>query len=65
MTKNAEPEAIIKEHRKWTQWIQTPRKLRLGNLVLTNRRLIFLNIIQSGPEVKHIRQLADDPMNPC
>jgi len=63
MTKNAEPEAIIKEHRKWTQWIQTPRKLRLGNLVLTNRRLIFLNIIQSGPEVEaSIRKLADAPM---
>jgi hypothetical protein len=63
MTKNVEPERIIKEHRKWTQWIQTPRKLRLGNLVLTNRRLIFLNIIQSGPEVAaSIKKLADAPM---
>ena len=45
------------------QWIQTPRKLRLGNLVLTNRRLIFLNIIQSGPEVDaSIKKLADAPM---
>ena len=63
MGKNTEPERIIKEHRKWTQWIQTPRKLRLGNLVLTNRRLIFLNIIQSGPEVaSSIKKLADAPM---
>ena len=63
MTKNAEPEKIIKEHRKWTQWIQTPRKLRLGNLVLTNRRLIFLNIIQSSPEVNEsIKKLADAPI---
>ena len=63
MTKNTEPERIIKEHRKWTQWIQTPKKLRLGNLVLTNRRLIFLNIIQSSPEVTDsIKKLADAPI---
>jgi hypothetical protein len=61
--KNTEPERIIKEHRKWTQWIQTPKKLRLGNLVLTNRRLIFLNIIQSSPEVTDsIKKLADAPI---
>jgi len=63
MGKNTEPERIIKEHRKWTQWIQTPKKLRLGNLVLTNRRLIFLNIIQSSPEVtESIKKLADAPI---
>ena len=63
MGKNAEPERIIKEHRKWTQWIQTPKKLRLGNLVLTNRRLIFLNVIQSRPEVTDsIKKLADAPI---
>jgi hypothetical protein len=61
--KNTEPERIIKEHRKWTQWIETPRALRLGNLVLTNRRLIFLNIIQSSPDVKeNIKKLADAPV---
>jgi len=61
--KNKEPEKIIKEHRKWTQWIETPRALRLGNLVLTNRRLIFLHIIESSPEVKeNIKKLADAPI---
>jgi hypothetical protein len=60
--KNTEPEKILKEHRKWSQWIETPRALRLGNLVLTNRRLIFLHIIESSPEVKeNIRKLADAP----
>ena len=63
MAKNMEPERIIKEHRKWTQWIETPRALRLGNLVLTNRRLIFLHLIQSNPEVNEsIKKLADSPM---
>ena len=63
MGKNKEPERIIKEHRKWSQWIETPRALRLGNLVLTNRRLIFLHKIESSPEVKeNIRKLADAPI---
>ena len=63
MGKSKEPERIIKEHRKWTQWIETPRALRLGNLVLTNRRLIFLHVIESSPEVKeNIKKLADAPI---
>ena len=63
MGKNKEPERIIKEHRKWSQWIETPRALRLGNLVLTNRRLIFLHKIESSPEVKdNIKKLADAPI---
>ena len=64
MKRNKEPEIIIKEHRKWTQWIETPRALRLGNLVLTNRRLIFLHVIESSPEVKeNIKKLADAPID--
>ena len=63
MGKNKEPEKIIKEHRKWSQWIETPRALRLGNLVLTNRRLIFLHKIESSLEVKgNIKKLADAPI---
>ena len=62
MNSNTEQEKIIKEHRKWTQWIEHPRALRLGNLVLTNRRLIFLHQIQSSPDVKdNIKKLADAP----
>ena len=62
MGKNKEPERIIKEHRKWSQWIETPRALRLGNLVLTNRRLIFLHKIESSPDVKdNIKKLSDAP----
>jgi hypothetical protein len=62
MNSNTEPEKIIKEHRKWTQWIERPRATHLGNLVLTNRRLIFLHQIQSSPNVKdNIKRLADAP----
>jgi hypothetical protein len=62
MSSNTETEKIIKEHRKWTLWIGRPRPMRLGNLVLTNRRLIFLHQIQSNPDVKdNIKKLADAP----
>ncbi|MBN1643245.1 MAG: hypothetical protein JW856_00265 [Dehalococcoidales bacterium] len=58
-----EAEKILKEHRRWTQWIEKPRLLKLGNLVLTDRRLIFLHKIQSSPDVKeNIKKLADAPM---
>lgn len=61
MSKNKE--YIIKEHRHWTQWIVNRFAKRLGNLVLTNHRLMFLHKIQSSPEVSdHIKKLADSPM---
>jgi len=63
MKPNIETERIIKEHRRWTQWIERPRVMRLGNLVLTNYRLIFLHKIQSSPDVSYnIKKLADAPM---
>ncbi len=63
MKQNTEAERIIKEHRRWTQWIENPRAMWLGNLVLTNRRLIFLHKIQSSPDVKdNIQKLADAPI---
>jgi hypothetical protein len=59
---NTEAERTLKEHRHWTQWIENPRAMRLGSLVLTNRRLIFLHKIQSSPDVKdNIKKLADAP----
>jgi hypothetical protein len=63
MNQNTEAEIVIREHRRWTQWIERPRAMRLGNLVLTNHRLIFLHQIQSSPTVQeNIKRLADSPM---
>jgi hypothetical protein len=63
MGKNTEAEYIIKEHRRWTQWIGNRFSRQLGNLVLTNKRLIFLHQIQSNPDVREkIKQLADSPI---
>jgi hypothetical protein len=58
-----EPEKIIKEHRRWSRWLESQSAVREGNLVLTNRRLLFLNRIGSSPEVSaSIKKLADSPM---
>ena len=56
-------EKIIREHRRWTTWIEARWAFRPGNLVLTNRRLLFLHKISSSPEVTdNIKKLADAPM---
>ncbi|MBN1690924.1 MAG: hypothetical protein JW901_07875 [Dehalococcoidia bacterium] len=56
-------ETIIKQHRRWTLWIEDNRTMGEGSLVLTNRRLLFLNRIESSPEVTaSIRELADAPV---
>ncbi len=63
MKQTTQPEVIIKEHRRWTRWVAGRRALGIGNLVLTNRRLIFLHMIQSSPEVSEkIKRLADAPI---
>lgn len=63
MTRKTEAERILREHRHWTRWILSARFRKEGNLVLTNRRLIFLHKIQSSSDVKeNIKKLADAPM---
>lgn len=63
MKQNTEAEKILKEHRRWTHWIENRHTMRLGNMILTNRRLIFLHKIQSSPDIKeNIRKLADVPI---
>jgi len=59
-----EPEKIIKEHRRWTRWLESQTVAREGNLVLTNRRLLFLNRIAPNEVVNtNIKKLADAPMD--
>ena len=45
------------------RWIKARRIMGEGNLVLTNRRLIFLHKIQASPDVDAIiKKLADAPI---
>ena len=56
-------EIIVRQHRHWTRWIEAGRTMGEGNLVLTNRRLLFLHRIQASPDVSaSIKSLADAPM---
>ena len=58
-----EPEKVIREHRRWTRWLESQTIAREGNLVLTNRRLLYLNRIAPDEAVSaNIKKLADSPM---
>lgn len=60
---NKDAEIIIKQHPHWTYVIEGRQGRAMGNLVLTNRRLLFLHKIEAGPEVSaSIRKLADAPI---
>jgi hypothetical protein len=56
-------EAIIRQHRRWTYWLEAGRTIGEGNLILTNRRLLFLHRIEASPDVaESIKKLADAPI---
>ena len=63
LRQGTDAEVILKEHRRWTRWIQGPRNLGEGNLVLTNRRVLFLHRIPSSHNVTaKIKKLTDAPI---
>ncbi len=43
-------EGVIKEYPKTTYWLEGRQVRAAGNLILTNRRLVFLNVIVPSPE---------------
>jgi hypothetical protein len=56
-------EVIIRQHRRWTRWLEAGRTVGDGNLILTNHRLLFLHRIGPSAEVSSsIKRLADAPM---
>lgn len=56
-------ETIIRQHRRWTHWLEAGRTMGDGSLILTNRRLLFLHRIEASPDVaESIRKLADAPI---
>lgn len=63
MVHEAKSEVIIRQHRHWTHRVESLRVVGQGNLVLTNRRLLFLHKIEASPEVgASIKKLADAPI---
>jgi len=52
-------EEVIKEYPNVTYWLEGRRVLGMGNLILTNERLIFLNrVVISEWQTENIRKLA-------
>jgi hypothetical protein len=63
MNHKAKKEVILRQRRHWTRWIGPGQSVGEGNMVLTNRRLLFLHRINASPEVGAlIRKLADEPI---
>ena len=57
------PEVILRQHSRWTHWVEARRTIGKGSLVLTNRRLLFLHRIEPSPDVAaSIKKLADAPI---
>ena len=63
MVQDIKEEIIIRQHRHWTRWLEARRTMGEGNLILTNRRLLFLHKIEASPSVTaSIKKLADAPI---
>jgi hypothetical protein len=57
-------EIIIRQHKHWTRWLVNRQVAGEGNLILTNRRVLFLHRMKSSPELSDtIKRLADAPMD--
>jgi len=63
ISQEKDTEIIIRQHRRWTHWLERNKVIGEGNLILTNRRLLFLHRIVSTPDVSaSIKELADAPL---
>ncbi len=57
--KDSQDERVIREYPRWTRWLEGTRILGTGNLILTNRRLVFLHAIDPTPEqIANIEKMA-------
>jgi len=57
----ASEEVVIKEYPKSTQWLEGRQVTAVGNLVLTNERLVFLRqVVLSEKEIETLQQLSKE-----
>ena len=58
---SASKEVVIKEYPKSTHWLEGNQVRAVGNLVLTNRRLVFLRqTVISQKEVENLQKLSQE-----
>lgn len=56
----ASEEMVLKEYPRFTQWIEEKKVKGVGNLILTNRRLIFLHQLPLDEEdLERLRRLSE------
>ena len=56
----ASEEMVLKEYPRFTQWIEGKKVMGAGNLILTNRRLIFLHQLPLDEEdLERLRRLSE------
>jgi len=57
----ASEEAVIKEHRHATYWLEGKQVRAAGNLILTNQRLVFLRQVNpTEKQTQEIQRLAQE-----
>jgi len=57
---NEYKEGVLKEYPKSTRWMKGQQIIGVGNLILTNERLVFLNGVELSPrQIATIRKLSE------
>ena len=53
-------EFIIKEYPNYTHWLEGSQAIGIGNLILTSRRLVFLNQLPplTEAEIEHLQKFS-------
>ena len=57
---NEHKEVVLKEYPNSTRWLRGQEVIGVGNLILTNERLVFLNGVELSPrQIEYIRKLSE------
>ena len=56
----APEEIVIKEYPRSTRWLEGQQVIGVGNLVLTDKRLVFLHeVVLSEEQIERLRKLSE------
>ena len=54
-------EVVIKEYPNSTRWLEGPQIIGVGNLILTNERLVFLHqVVATNEQIENLRKLSQE-----
>ena len=59
---SASEETVVKEYPNTTRWLEEQRIIGAGNLILTNKRLVFLHqVVPTDEQLEELRKLSTAP----